>query len=76
MSRRLFGLFMAANADGPFIRVEATHSLGKFLVADDAADSLFHSKHPTWLLKVGMMRLRYRLCEFAIDCNNRMAGSF
>jgi hypothetical protein len=76
MSRRLFGLFVAANADGPFIRVKAAHSFGEFLVADDAADSLFHSRHPTWLLKVGIMRLRYRLCESAINCKNRMAGSF
>jgi hypothetical protein len=55
MSRRLVGLFVAANADGPFIRVEAAHSFGEFLVANDAAGSLFHSKHPTWL-KVRIVR--------------------
>jgi hypothetical protein len=46
---------VAANADGPFIRVEAAHSFGEFLVANDAAGSLFHSKHPTWL-KVRIVR--------------------
>jgi hypothetical protein len=48
MSRRLFGLFVAVHTDGSLIRLEAAHSLGESLVADDAADVLFHGKHPTW----------------------------
>ena len=71
----LFDHLVAVDADGPIVRVEAAHSLREILVTDDAAGSLFHTKHPTWL-KVGTVRLdKTYACSLWIAREER-SGSF
>jgi hypothetical protein len=59
MNLSVFGPVVTVKAHGPFGHVVMAFTLGDFLetlVTDDAANSLFHTKHPTWSLKVGLVR--------------------
>jgi hypothetical protein len=58
----LFGPVVTLKTHEPFGRVVMAFTLGDFLgtlVTDGAANSLFHTKHPTWSLKVGLVRPQY-----------------
>ncbi len=71
----LFGRVVTVKTDGPSMRVEAAYSVGEFLVTDDAAGSLFHTKHPTWL-KVRTVRLYKTYTRSPSIARTERAGSF
>jgi hypothetical protein len=58
-SLSLFGPVVTVKTHRPSGHVVMAFTLGDFLetlATDDAANSLLHTKHPTWSLKVGLVR--------------------
>jgi hypothetical protein len=58
----LFGPVVTVKTHEPFGRVVMAFTVGDFLetlATDGATNGLFHAKHPTWSLKVGLVRFQY-----------------